>query len=116
MIFLLFLVGLEQSVECAYRPSITARFAMVGMFTPFMLGLMVAWMASPDHSLGALLFIAAPLVPPVSALPHGLLMNPMCCVHGKPASSSRQRSSTTLGLISLAIVSGIVVSGSLQVM
>ena len=116
VIFLLFLVGLESSVEemrTAGVPSL--RVAMVGMFTPFILGLMVAWLASPDHSLGALLFIAATL----GATSVGItarVLSELNVLHSREASIILGAAifDDVLGLISLAIVSGIVVSGSLQ--
>ena len=62
VIFLMFLVGLETSVEemrNAGMPSL--KVALVGMATPFALGLVVAWLVLPDQSVGAMLFIGATL-------------------------------------------------------
>jgi Kef-type K+ transport system membrane component KefB len=116
VIFLLFMVGLESSVEemrAAGGPSM--RVAVMGMATPFVLGLGVARLTSPDQSLGALLFIAATL----GATSVGITARVLA-----ELDVLRSRESTiilgaaifddVLGLISLAIVSGIVVNGDVQ--
>jgi Kef-type K+ transport system membrane component KefB len=118
VIFLLFMVGLESSVEemrSAGGPSV--RVALVGMFTPFVLGLGVAWVASPDHSLGALLFIAATL----GATSVGItarVLTELDVVRSREANIILGAAifDDVLGLIVLAIVSGIVINGHFEAM
>jgi Kef-type K+ transport system membrane component KefB len=116
VIFLLFLVGLESSVEemrHAGMPSM--RVAVVGMLVPFVLGLGVAWVASPDNSLGALLFIAATL----GATSVGItarVLSELQVLRSREANIILGAAifDDVLGLVSLAIVSGIVINGSVQ--
>ena len=114
VIFLLFLVGLESSVEEmreAGAPSV--RVAVVGMFSPFLLGLGSTWVFMPEADLGTLLFIGATL----GATSVGItarVLNEMGAVR-LPESRVILGAAIVddvLGLISLAVVSGIVVSGS----
>lgn len=116
VIFLLFLVGLESSVEemrAAGAPSF--RVAVVGMLSPFVLGLVATWLFIPDVNLGTLLFIGATL----GATSVGItarVLKEMDCIR-LPESRIILGAAVVddvLGLISLAIVSGIVVSGSLD--
>ena len=116
VIFLLFLVGLESSVEemrVAGLPSL--RVATVGMLTPFALGLGVAWLASPDNSLGALLFIGATL----GATSVGItarVLSELQVLRSREASIILGAAifDDVFGLVSLAIVSGIVVNGTVE--
>lgn len=116
VIFLLFLVGLESSVEemrAAGRPS--ARVAVVGMVSPFALGLGVTWLLMPGATLGQLLFIGATL----GATSVGItarVLKEIDCLKTTEARVILGAAivDDVLGLISLAIVSGIVVSGSVD--
>jgi len=116
VIFLMFMVGLESTVEemrLAGGPSI--RVALVGMFTPFFLGLAVAWLASPDQSLGAMLFIAATL----GATSVGItarVLTELGVVRSREATIILGAAifDDVLGLIVLAIVSGIVINGEVR--
>lgn len=116
VIFLLFLVGLESSVEemrTAGLPSL--KVAVVGMLTPFLLGLVAAWLVLPDNSVGSLLFIGATL----GATSVGIsarVLSELDVVHSREACVILGAAifDDVLGLISLAIVSGIVISGTLQ--
>lgn len=116
VIFLLFMVGLESSVEemrSSGGPSV--KVALVGMFTPFFLGLAVAWYTSPDQSLGAMLFIAATL----GATSVGItarVLTELDAVRSREANIILGAAifDDVLGLISLAIVSGIVINGDVQ--
>lgn len=116
VIFLLFLVGLESSVEemrHAGLPSL--RVAVIGMLLPFALGFGVAWLASPDNSLGALLFIGATL----GATSVGITARVLTELQVLRSQEARiilgaAIFDDVLGLISLAIVSGIVVNGTVE--
>jgi len=116
VIFLMFLVGLESSVEemrNAGMPSL--KVAIVGMLTPFLLGLVVAWLVLPDNSVGSLLFIGATL----GATSVGItarVLTELDVLHSQEACVILGAAifDDVLGLVSLAIVSGIVISGSIQ--
>ena len=116
VIFLMFLVGLESSVEemrDAGMPSL--KVAVAGMVTPFALGLGVAWLVLPDQSVGAMLFIGATL----GATSVGItarVLSELNVVHSREALVILGAAifDDVLGLISLAIVSGIVISGSIE--
>lgn len=114
VIFLLFLVGLESSVEemrAAGAPSV--KVAVVGMLSPFLLGLVATWVFMPTADLGTLLFIGATL----GATSVGItarVLKEMDAVRLPEAHVILGAAivDDVLGLISLAVVSGIVVSGS----
>ncbi len=118
VIFLLFLVGVESSVEemrQAGMPSL--RVAIVGMLVPFLLGLLVSWFAldQDQTSFGALLFIGATL----GATSVGItarVLSELDVLRSREASIILGAAifDDVLGLISLAIVAGIVVSGVVQ--
>lgn len=113
VIFLLFLVGLESSVEEMRDAGVaSAKVALVGMLTPFLLGLAVAWLILPDNSLGALLFIGATL----GATSVGItarVLSELDATHSPEARIILGAAifDDVLGLVSLAIVSGIVIHG-----
>jgi Kef-type K+ transport system membrane component KefB len=116
VIFLMFLVGLESSVEemrSAGMPSL--KVAVVGMVMPFALGLAVAWLVLPDQSVGSMLFIGATL----GATSVGItarVLSELNVVHSQEALVILGAAifDDVLGLVSLAIVSGIVISGTFQ--
>jgi Kef-type K+ transport system membrane component KefB len=116
VIFLLFMVGLESSVEeMRSAGGASMRVAMMGMFTPFALGLGVAWLTLPNQSLGALLFIGATL----GATSVGItarVLSELDVLRSREANIILGAAifDDVLGLISLAIVSGIVVNGDVQ--
>lgn len=116
VIFLMFLVGLESSVEemrSAGMPSL--KVAIVGMVMPFLLGLAVAWLVLPDQSVGSMLFIGATL----GATSVGItarVLDELNVIHSQESRVILGAAifDDVLGLVSLAIVSGIVISGSIQ--
>jgi Kef-type K+ transport system membrane component KefB len=116
VIFLLFLVGIESSVEeMRNAGAASLRVAVVGMLVPFAFGLAVAWLALPDPSLGALLFIAATL----GATSVGItarVLSELDVLRSREAHIIMGAAifDDVLGLISLAIVSGIVVTGTVE--
>ncbi len=117
VIFLLFLVGLESSVEEMRNVGIdSARVAIVGVVLPFLLGFESMRLLQPEASLNTDLFVAAAL----GATSIGITARVLTDL-------GRQRSregriilgaavfDDILGLLMLAIVSGIVVSGTVDV-
>jgi Kef-type K+ transport system membrane component KefB len=116
VIFLMFLVGLESSVEeMRYAGMPSLKVAVVGMVTPFALGLGVAWLILPDQSVGVMLFIGATL----GATSVGItarVLSELNVVHSREALVILGAAifDDVLGLVSLAIVSGIVISGSIE--
>ncbi len=118
VIFLLFMVGLENSVEELKHTGREATFvAVIGVIAPIILGLLATYYFIPDSTLNANLFIAATL----SATSVGITARVL-----KDMKKLRTREAKTilgaamiddiLGLIILAIVSGIVVHGVIDVM
>ena len=116
VIFLMFLVGLESSVEemrDAGMPSL--KVALVGLLTPFLLGMSVAWLVLPDNSPGALLFIGATLGATSVGITARVLAE-LECLQTREAHVILGAAifDDVFGLVALAIVSGIVISGTLQ--
>ncbi len=117
VIFMLFMVGLNTNVDEMRRVGKdSARVAVLGVAAPFALGMAVLWVLRPGLELGSTLFIAATL----GATSIGITAN---VLDELKFSSSREGRiilgaavyDDILGLIILAIVSGVVVSGSVAV-
>ena len=118
VIFLLFMVGLESSVEelkQTGRESFTV--ALIGVAAPMILGFGVAYFLLPDGSYQADLFIAATL----SATSIGITARVLTEL--KQLRSREARTilgaamlDDVLGLIILAIVSSIVINGTVEAM
>ena len=117
VIFLLFLVGLETSVqEMRDVGSDSFRVAIIGVILPFVLGFLAARLLMPELSLNVDLFVAATL----GATSIGISARVL-----KDLGHTQSREShiilgaavidDVLGLIMLAIVSGIIVSGGVEV-
>jgi Kef-type K+ transport system membrane component KefB len=117
VIFLLFMVGLETNLDEMRQvgaPSI--RVAIIGVVVPIVLGFEAAELLRPDMTLDSKLFVAATL----GATSVGITANIL-----KEMGRSGSREShiilgaaicdDILGLIILAVVSGIVVSGSVDI-
>ncbi len=113
VIFLLFMVGLESSVaELKQTGRASIQVAVIGVVAPIVLGLLVTRWLMPDASFQADLFVAATL----SATSIGITARVL-----KDMKKLRTREAKTilgaamiddiLGLIILAIVSSIVISG-----
>jgi len=116
VIFLLFLVGLESSIpEMREAGVVSMRVALVGMLTPFILGLSVAWLVLPDNPVSTLLFIAATLGATSVGITARVLKD-MDCLNSTESHVILGAAvfDDVLGLISLAIVSGIVISGTIS--
>jgi Kef-type K+ transport system membrane component KefB len=113
VIFLLFMVGLESSIqELKHTGRESIQVAMIGVFAPMALGLLVTYFLMPAASFQADLFVAATL----SATSIGITARVL-----KDLKKLRSREAKTilgaamiddiLGLIILAIVSSIVING-----
>ncbi|WP_298625039.1 cation:proton antiporter [uncultured Legionella sp.] len=118
VIFLLFMVGLESSVDELKHTGRESMFvAIIGVLAPMLLGFAAAYFLLPDSSFQADLFIAATL----SATSIGITARVL-----KEMNKLRTREARTilgaamlddiLGLIILAVVSSIVISGVVDLM
>jgi Kef-type K+ transport system membrane component KefB len=116
IIFLLFLVGLESSVDEMRRVGAdSARVAVAGVLLPFFLGLAAMRVLLPDQPMHSALFIAATLV----ATSVGITARVLDDLGKSAAQETRVIIGAAviddiLGLLMLAIVSGIVVSGGVD--
>ncbi len=116
IIFLLFMVGLETSVEEMRQVGIEPiRVAILGVVLPFLLGLGLTYFLLPEISLNTDLFIAAALV----ATSIGITARVLRDMQQEKSHEARVILSAAvvddiLGLIVLAVVSGIIVSGGVE--
>ncbi len=118
VIFMLFLIGLETSIEEMRQvggPSL--RVALVGVIAPFVLGFMAARLLMPELSIDVDLFVAATL----GATSVGITARVMTELQVMHCHESRIILGAAviddiLGLVMLAIVSGIIVSGQFELM
>lgn len=117
VIFLLFMVGLETELdELRSVGKESIRVALLGVVLPVTLGFIAVELLRPDISLNAAMFVAATL----AATSIGITAN---VLREMGRSQSREGQivlgaavgDDVLGLILLAIVSGIVVSGSVDI-
>jgi Kef-type K+ transport system membrane component KefB len=117
VIFLLFMVGLQTDLdEMRAVSKDSARVALLGVLLPSALGFGVMWLLQPGLSLGSILFISATL----AATSIGITANVLQELNVSKSREGRVILGAAvcddiLGLIMLAIVSGIVVSGSVDV-
>ncbi|HBI22545.1 MAG TPA: cation:proton antiporter [Legionella sp.] len=118
VIFLLFMVGLETSFdELKHTGRESLQVATIGVVAPILLGLLAAYFLMPDSSFQADLFVGATL----SATSIGITASVL-----KEMKKLRTREAKTilgaamiddiLGLIILAIVSSIVIRGTIDVL
>ncbi|MDH4314140.1 MAG: cation:proton antiporter [Gammaproteobacteria bacterium] len=118
VIFLLFVVGLETEISEMRRVGADSiRVAVLGVIVPFAFGFAAAGLLMPELSLNSMLFVAATL----GATSVGITANVL-------VELGRNRSveghiilgaaicDDVLGLIILAVVSGIIVSGSVDLL
>lgn len=116
VIFLLFLVGLETSVDEMKRTGgASMRVAVVGVLAPFVLGFIAARLALPQVSFNVDIYVAATL----SATSIGITARVL-----RDLRQERSREAQiilgaaviddVLGLLMLAIVSGIIVTGTIS--
>ncbi|KTD31472.1 MULTISPECIES: cation:proton antiporter [Legionella] len=118
VIFLLFKVGLESSIEeLKHTGRESVQVAIIGVAAPILLGFLVAYMLSPGASYKSHLFVAATL----SATSIGItarVLSEMKKLRTREAKTilGAAMIDDILGLIILAIVSSIVLSGVVDVM
>lgn len=116
VIFLLFIVGLETSVEELRRVGRSSTLvAVVGLFLPFMLGFATVRLLMPGLPLATNLFIAATL----GATSVGITARVLRDIGRQQSTEAHVILGAAviddiLGLLMLAIVSGIVVSGGVE--
>lgn len=116
VIFLLFLVGLESSVEEMRKVGAeSARVAVIGIAAPFLLGIAAMQWLTPDLSGNTQMFVAATL----GATSVGITARVLQELNREKSREGHIILSAAvmddiLGLIVLAVVSGVVVSGELE--
>lgn len=117
VIFLLFLVGLDTSVqEMRSVGAASMRVAFVGVLLPFVLGFEAARLLMPELSVNTDLFIAATLGATSVGITARVLQE-LKQEHSREARVILGAAvmDDVMGLVLLAIVSGIIVSGAVQV-
>ena len=118
VIFMLFLVGLDTSVvEMRRVGADSTRVALIGVVMPFALGFAAAYVLMPDLSLNTDLFIAATL----GATSVGITARVLKDLHREHSSEAHiilgaAVMDDMLGLLMLSIVSGIIVSGDIDLL
>jgi Kef-type K+ transport system membrane component KefB len=116
VIFLLFLVGLDTSLRELQRSGREAlQVSLIGVIVPFVLGVVVTRMFLPDLSVSEDLFVAATLV----ATSVGITARVLQDLNQLRSPAARiilgaAVIDDVLGLIMLALVTGIIVSGSIS--
>ena len=117
VIFLLFMVGLDMNLdEMRQVGADSIRVAIIGVALPFALGFVVVEVLRPDMSFNSTIFIAATLGATSVGISANVLTE-MGRLHSRegPIILGAAVCDDILGLIILAVVSGIVVSGSVDV-
>jgi Kef-type K+ transport system membrane component KefB len=118
VIFMLFLVGLDTSVDEMRRVGAdSARVAVIGVALPFAFGFLAARAFLPEASLNTDLFIAATL----GATSVGITARVLQDLHREQSREAHvilgaAIMDDVLGLLMLAVVTGIIVSGGVDVM
>lgn len=116
VIFLLFLVGLESSVEEMRNVGKdSARVALIGVAAPFFLGVLTIQLLTPGLSVNTQMFVAATL----GATSVGITARVLRELNREKSREGHiilgaAVMDDILGLIMLAVVSGIVVSGEVE--
>ena len=117
IIFLLFMVGLSTDVkEMRDVGGDSIRVALIGVFAPVLLGLGAGYLLQPGVSFGAHMFVAATLAATSIGI-SAKVLEEMNCLEVRECHVILGAAviDDVLGLMLLAIVSGIVVSGSVDV-
>jgi Kef-type K+ transport system membrane component KefB len=116
VIFLLFLVGLETSVrEMQEVGRESLRVALLGVAMPFALGFMMARVLMPELSVNVDLFVAATLGATSIGITASVLQDlGKVHTHESRVVMGAAIIDDVLGLVMLAIVSGIIVSGAFE--
>jgi len=118
VIFLLFVVGLEVDTNEMRRVGADSiRVAIIGVVVPFAFGFAAAAILMPELSLNSTLFVAATLGATSVGITANVLVDMKCnrSVEGHIILGAAI-CDDVLGLIILAVVSGIVVSGSVDLL
>jgi len=118
VIFMLFLIGLETSLgEMRQVGGVSLRVAIVGVIAPFVLGFMAAKVLMPELSINVDLFVAATLGATSIGVSARVLseMNILHCKESRVILGAAVIDDI-LGLLMLAIVSGIIVSGEFELL
>lgn len=118
VIFLLFMVGLESSVdELKHTGRESLRVALVGVLAPMILGFGVAWLFMPSSTWQTHLFVAATLCATSIGITARVLSE-MKKLRTREARTilGAAMIDDVLGLIILAVVSSIVITGQVDVM
>jgi Kef-type K+ transport system membrane component KefB len=116
VIFLLFLVGLETSVkEMREVGGESSRVALLGVVLPFVFGFMMARLLMPELSVNVDLFVAATLGATSIGITASVLQDlGVIHIHESRVVMGAAIIDDVLGLFMLAIVSGIIVSGTFE--
>jgi len=117
VIFLLFMVGLETSIdEIKHTGKESIRVALLGVFVPILLGFLVTLLLIPQGSLKTDLFLAATLAATSVGITARVLkeMNQLRTREAKTILGAAMIDDV-LGLIILAIVSSVVLTGVIEV-
>ena len=117
VIFLLFLVGLESNIEEMRTVGAdSARVAVIGLVLPFFLGFLVTFLLMPEASLNTAMFVAATLGATSVGISARVLQElGKQNTHEGHIILGAAVIDDILGLITLAVVSGIIVSGGLVI-
>jgi len=118
VIFMLFLIGLETSLkEMREVGGPSLRVAIVGVVAPFVLGFMAARVLMPELSIDIDLFVAATLGATSVGITARVLteLQVMHCQESRVILGAAVIDDI-LGLVMLAIVSGIIVSGEFELL
>lgn len=116
VIFLLFMVGLESSIEeLKYTGRESIQVAVIGVLAPILFGLLAMYILSPSASFHSKLFVAATL----SATSVGItarVLRDMKKIRTREARTilGAAMMDDILGLVILAVVSSIVLNGSVH--
>ena len=116
VIFLLFMVGLDTSIEeMRTVGSDSIRVAVIGVALPFVLGIGVVLLIMPNASVNTAIFIAATL----GATSIGISMRVLKDLNWEHSREGHvilgaAVADDVLGLLMLAVVSGIIVSGGVE--
>ncbi len=116
VIFLLFLVGLQTNVQEMRAVGVESfRVALVGLFLPFVLGFVLLWGLMPSLSLDQDVFVAAALAATSIGISARVIQE-LKLTNGREARVILGAAviDDILGLVLLVIVSGIIVSGGME--
>lgn len=117
IIFLLFMVGLESSVEeLMHTGKESLKVAVIGVIVPMILGFLISYLLLPESSFKANLFISATLCATSIGITASVLQE-MGIVRTREAKTilGAAMLDDVLGLIILAVVSSVVIHGAVDI-